>query len=63
MTKTYDDGRMDIVAEGRDRFELLEVNQERAFLRGSILLVRMNPTDPRRTNVLGPSNCTARFSR
>src|SRR5437660_7394803 len=29
VTKTYDDGRMDIVAEGRDRFELLELNQER----------------------------------
>jgi len=43
VTKTYDDGRMDIVAEGRDRFELLEVNQERAFLRGAILLVQDEP--------------------
>ncbi len=40
VTKTYDDGRMDIVAEGRDRFELLAVNQDRSFLRGSILLVQ-----------------------
>ena len=40
VTKTYDDGRMDIVAEGRNRFELLEVNQERSFLRGSILFVQ-----------------------
>lgn len=40
VTKTYDDGRMDIVAEGRDRFELLEVNQDRSFLRGSILFVQ-----------------------
>jgi Lon protease-like protein len=39
VTKQYDDGRMDIVAQGRDRFELIEVNQERAFLRGEILLV------------------------
>src|ERR1700740_1840131 len=37
VTKTYDDGRMDIVAEGRERFELLELNQERSFLRGQIL--------------------------
>lgn len=49
VTKTYDDGRMDIVAEGRDRFELLEVNQERAFLRGSILLVQDEPEFPTST--------------
>jgi Lon protease-like protein len=46
VTKKYDDGRMDIVAEGRDRFELLEVNQERTFLRGQILLVRDDPDQP-----------------
>ena len=46
VTKKYDDGRMDIVAEGRDRFELLEVNQERTFLRGQILLVRDDPDRP-----------------
>lgn len=46
VTKTYDDGRMDIVAEGRDRFELLEVNQERAFLRASVLLVQDEPERP-----------------
>jgi Lon protease-like protein len=39
VTKTYDDGRMDIVAQGRRRFELLEVNQERAFLQGEVLFV------------------------
>ncbi len=46
VTKKYDDGRMDIVAEGRDRFELLEVNQERAFLRGQILLVQDDQDRP-----------------
>jgi Lon protease-like protein len=46
VTKKYDDGRMDIVAEGRDRFELLEVNQERAFLRGQIQLVQDDPDRP-----------------
>ena len=46
ITKKYDDGRMDIVAEGRDRFELLEVNQERTFLRGQVLLVRDDPDRP-----------------
>jgi uncharacterized protein len=43
VTKTYDDGRMDIVTQGRKRFELLEVNQERSFLRGEILYVGDEP--------------------
>lgn len=46
VTKTYDDGRMDIVAQGRERFELLEVNQERTFLRGEILYVADEPDKP-----------------
>jgi Lon protease-like protein len=46
VTKQYDDGRMDIVAQGRDRFELIEVNQERAFLRGEILLVEDDADRP-----------------
>jgi Lon protease-like protein len=46
VTKTYDDGRMDIVTQGRDRFELLEVNQERAFLRGEILYLTDEPGKP-----------------
>ena len=46
VTKTYDDGRMDIVAQGKERFELLEVNQERTFLRGEILYVEDEPEKP-----------------
>ncbi len=46
VTKTYDDGRMDIVAQGRQRFELLSVNQERAFLRGEILYLPDEPQAP-----------------
>ena len=46
VTKRYDDGRMDIVTQGRERFELLEVNQERAFLRGEILYVSDDPAQP-----------------
>lgn len=38
VTKEYEDGRMDIVAEGRQRFEVMELNQERNFLRASVLL-------------------------
>ena len=39
VTKKYDDGRMDILTRGVDRFEVLEVNEERAFLRAEISLV------------------------
>jgi Lon protease-like protein len=36
VAKTYEDGRMDIVTRGLRRFEILEINQERSFLRGSV---------------------------
>ena len=39
VTKEYPDGRLDLVSEGRQRFEVLELNQERSFLRGEVLLV------------------------
>jgi Lon protease-like protein len=39
VTKEYPDGRMDLIAEGRKRFEVLELNQERSFLRAEVLLV------------------------
>lgn len=39
VTKEYPDGRMDLVAEGRKRFEVVELNEERSFLRAEILLV------------------------
>jgi Lon protease-like protein len=43
VTKEYPDGRLDIVTEGRKRFELLRVDQERSFLRGEILFVDDEP--------------------
>ncbi|MGP0018872.1 MAG: LON peptidase substrate-binding domain-containing protein [Candidatus Sulfotelmatobacter sp.] len=39
VTKEYPDGRMDLVAEGRKRFEVLELNRERSFLQADVLLV------------------------
>lgn len=39
VTKEYPDGRMDLIAEGRKRFEVLEINEERSFLRAEVLLV------------------------
>ena len=40
VTKKYDDGRMDILTRGVDRFEVLEVNEERTFLRAEISLLQ-----------------------
>ena len=37
VTKKYDDGRMDIVTQGRERFEVIQLNQERAFLQAEVL--------------------------
>jgi Lon protease-like protein len=39
VTKEYPDGRMDLVAQGHQRFEVLHLNEERTFLRAEILLV------------------------
>ena len=62
VTKTYDDGQMDIVTQGRQRFELLVVNQERAFLRGEILYLPDEPQDrPPPTRPPAPSTCTSRY--
>lgn len=37
VTKKYPDGRMDVVAEGRERFEVLDIDEERSFLRADVL--------------------------
>jgi len=39
VTKKYDDGRIDILTRGVDRFEVLEVNEDRSFLRAEITLL------------------------
>jgi Lon protease-like protein len=43
VTKKYEDGRLDLVAEGRTRFEVLELNQERSFLRAEVLFIPDEP--------------------
>jgi Lon protease-like protein len=40
VTKKYEDGRMDIVTEGRVRFEVLQLNQERSFLQAEVIYLR-----------------------
>ena len=46
VTKQYSDGRLDIVGEGRKRFEVLQLNQERSFLRAEVLLLEDEPSLP-----------------
>ena len=36
VTKKYDDGKLDIVTEGRRRFQVQSVNHDRSFLQGEI---------------------------
>ena len=43
VTKEYPDGRMDLVAQGRKRFSILHLNEERTFLRAEVLLVPDEP--------------------
>jgi Lon protease-like protein len=46
VTKKYDDGRMDILTRGVDRFEVLEVNEDRSFLQAEINLIQDEPGRP-----------------
>jgi Lon protease-like protein len=43
VVKEYPDGQLDIVAEGRKRFELVRVDQKRSFLRGEVLMIEDEP--------------------
>ena len=46
IVKEYPDGRLDLVTEGRKRFELLRVNQERSFLQAEVLMIEDEPGRP-----------------
>ena len=39
VTKKYDDGRMDILTRGVERFEVIELNQDRSFLQARVSVV------------------------
>jgi Lon protease-like protein len=43
VTKKYPDGRMDIVTEGRERFEVMQVSHERSFLQAEVLYLQDEP--------------------
>ena len=40
VTKKYDDWRMDILTRGVERFEVIQVNEDRAFLQAEISVVQ-----------------------
>ena len=46
VVKEYPDGRLDLVTEGRKRFEVVRVNQERSFLQAEVLMIDDEPGDP-----------------
>jgi Lon protease-like protein len=46
VVKEYPDGLMDIVTEGRHRFEVVRVNQERSFLQAEVFMIEDNPGTP-----------------
>jgi Lon protease-like protein len=46
VVKEYEDGRLDLVTEGRRRFELLGVNQERSFLQAEVVMIDDKPGAP-----------------
>ena len=51
VTKKYEDGRMDILTRGVDRFEVLAVNEDRSFLQAEISLIQDEPGRPARQMV------------
>ncbi len=45
VVREYPDGRLDIIARGRRRFEILLLNEERSFLRGAVEFFDDEPGD------------------
>jgi Lon protease-like protein len=46
IVKEYPDGQLDLVTEGRRRFEIVGVNQERSFLQAEVLMIEDGPGAP-----------------
>jgi len=43
VVKKYEDGRMDIITRGRQRFEVMQVHPERSFLQAEVFYLRDDP--------------------
>jgi Lon protease-like protein len=46
VTKRYDDGRLDILTRGVERFEVLQVHDERSFLQAEFTVIEDEPGQP-----------------
>src|SRR5581483_3482063 len=51
VLQVFDDGRMNVVVEGRDRFRLLELTEGRSFLTGDVETVDDDLDPPEETDV------------
>src|SRR5215472_12344935 len=49
LNKKYDDGRLDIIAQGKQRFSIEQLDQERSFLRGEVLFFDDDPSQVSQT--------------
>lgn len=43
VVKKYDDGQMDIITQGRQRFEVMQIHPERSFLQAEVFYLRDDP--------------------
>jgi Lon protease-like protein len=46
IVKEYPDGQLDLVTEGRNRFEIVSVNEDRLFLQAEVLMIVDDPGAP-----------------
>jgi Lon protease-like protein len=46
IVKEYPDGQLDLVTEGRNRFEIVSVNEDRPFLQAEVLMIVDEPGAP-----------------
>jgi Lon protease-like protein len=63
VVKKYDDGRMDILTEGRRRFEILEVDQERSYLRAEIIYLEDDPGQATNEEIQRATNLQAEIMK
>lgn len=52
VAKRYEDGRMDIVTEGRQRFEIMQVDMGKTYLRAEVLYIVDEPERPPQEDVV-----------
>lgn len=45
VVSKYEDGRLDIATQGKQRFEIVQLNQERSFLQGEVLFFDDEPSE------------------